>query len=71
MKSTAAQRAAATARKRAERSRYKDAGLKEVIVRIPNNPGSLVKLRGFEKKLQKNNIAVYRVLFSIAQRSLL
>ncbi len=46
------QRDAARDRKRQERSRYKDAGLAEVLCRIPNTPEAIAKLRNLEVKLR-------------------
>ena len=45
------QRDAARDRKRLERSRYKDAGLAEVLCRVPANPTAIAKLRACEKRL--------------------
>jgi len=47
-------RDAARDRKRNQRNRYKEAGLAEVLCRVPNNPDSIAKLRAFEKKLNNS-----------------
>jgi len=47
-------REAARIRKQAQRSRYKEAGLAEVLCRVPANPTAIAKLRACEKRLNNS-----------------